>query len=330
MSQTSGPLANLNHGFRARHCPICGSRGATNIYPIDKAYASSRSGVDISDVPVSVARCRGCGHQYIQPVPEPEFLRAFYENYLSMAKEGFYRNRAQEEISSSLRRRYGYWLTRVWDLADGARLLDVGSGLGTFLRLAREQGFEVAGIEPNREAAATVRQKQGVPVHNCMLEDLEASSGYDVVTMWDLLEHLPDPGGAVVKVGEILSERGLLVMETPARDSFIHWLVKGVYRVSAGRIRSPLFKVCGVHHLQYFSENSLQDFLVDHGFEVLEVHRDQTEVEALYRQYRGGGAVERLKVGAYNLLMQVVFLLARLTRRQNKLVVFARKSGRNA
>lgn len=316
--------------FQVQWCPICDCSESEVIYPINKAYASSRSGVDVSEVPVGVARCKNCGHQYIQPVPQPEFLRAFYENYLSMAKEGFYRNRVQEEISPSLRRRYERWLGRIRALGGCGHLLDVGSGLGTFLRLAREKGFEVSGIEPNDEAANMLQENHDVSVYNCMLEDLETSSKYDVIAMWDLLEHLPDPRAAVGKAHELLNSRGLLVIETPARDSFIHWLVKGAYRVSAGRVRGPLFKVCGVHHLQYFSESSLRGFLIDCGFEVLELYRDQTEVEALYQQRKGNRKAEWIRVRSYNYLMQGVFMLARLVGKQNKIIVFARKSGHSA
>jgi 2-polyprenyl-3-methyl-5-hydroxy-6-metoxy-1,4-benzoquinol methylase len=325
MAQSGDPLIEQPKLFEVQPCPVCGFAGSTTMYPVNKAYAVSRSGFDVSDVPLGVAECDRCGHLFIQPVPQSRFLKAFYANYMSIAKDGFYRDRNREEIPSAFRRRYGRWLGRVGDLADEGPLLDVGSGLGTFLRLAEEYGFEVAGIEPNHEAATTLRERCGLRVHNCMLEDFENSERYAVITMWDLLEHLPDPRLALGKSRELLRPRGLLVLETPARDSFIHWLAKGAYRISGGWIKRPLFRVYGVHHLQYFSESSLRRFLADNGFEVIEVYRDQTEVEALIQRPKANGRAGQVKTLAFNTAIRGAFSLARLTGRQNKLVVFARR-----
>lgn len=329
MAQPGEPPIDRGRLFRVEQCPICGLDESETAYPINKSYASSRSGINVSKVPLGVARCKECGHQFIQPVPQPEFLRAFYASYMSIAKNGFYRDRNREKIPSSFRQRYGRWLERIRVLGGGGSLLDVGSGLGTFLRLARERGFEVTGIEPNREAATMLRERYGIFVHNCMLEELNVADRYDVITMWDLLEHVPDPRLALGKSHELLGPRGLLVLETPARDSFIHWLAKGIYHASNGRIKKPLFRVYGVHHLQYFSERSLKGFLANCGFEVVEVHRDQTEVEALFQRPKGNGIVSRAKTVAFNTAIRGAFLLARLTGKQNKLIVFARKLGQS-
>lgn len=327
MAQLGEQLIDQAGLFQVQPCPLCGFDRSSTIYPVNRAYASSRSGMDVSNIPLSVARCKECGHQFIQPVPQTRFLRAFYANYMNKAKDGFYRDRNQEEIPSSFRQRYGRWLERIRALEGAGSLLDVGSGLGAFLRLARENGFEVNGIEPNYEAATMLQERYGTFVHNCMLEELNTPDRYNVITMWDLLEHVPDPRLAISKSHDLLSPRGLLVLETPARDSFIHWLAKGAYRVSIGRIKRPLFRVYGVHHLQYFSESSLRGFLASCDFEIVEVHRDQTEVQALYQRPAKDGRVNWAKTKAFNAAIRGAFSLARLTGRQNKLVVFARKLG---
>ncbi len=193
-----------------------------------------------------------------------------------------------------------------------------------FLRLAREYGFGVAGVEPNLEAANELQDRYGIPVHKCLLEELESSTQYDIVTMWDLLEHLPDPHVAICKVYKMLMPSGLLVLEIPARDSFIHWLVKEVYRISLGQISRPLFLVYGIHHLQYFSENSIRKFLMRNGFEIVEVHRDETDVQALCRGPKRD-LISRINAILYNTFIRLAFFLGRLLRKQNKLVVFAKK-----
>lgn len=322
--QTSEVPVNKSKLFRAGQCPVCEYDKTKAIYPIDKAFVSSLSGIDISDLPVSVARCEACGHQFIRPVPQPLFLKAFYGAYMSEAKKGFYKERAQEEIPVSFRRRYGRWLERVRYLGGRDSLLDVGTGLGMFLRLAREYGFEVAGVEPNDEAAEVLQKRYGIQVHACLIEELDTLAKYDMVTMWDLLEHLPDPQKVVRKAHKMLNPGGLLVLEIPARDSFIHWLVKSAYRVSAGRISRPLLLVYGIHHLQYFSEKSIRSFLSANGFEVIEVCRDETEVQTLIRP-QGRSRLSYAKATLYNTFVRGSFLLARLLKKQNKLIVFAQK-----
>lgn len=318
-------LRRVNHSqdlFRQNVCPVCSAERLTGVFPIDTEFAGQISGMDLSGLYVGVAHCEGCGHQFIWPVPQPAFLKAFYATYMSVAKDGFYRDRSRREIPDSFRKYYGQWLERLRAAGGQGSLLDIGSGLGMFLRLAREYGFEVAGVEPNREAADALEKRYGIPVHRCLLEELDTPAEYNVVSMWDLLEHVPDPRKAMLKAHEVLRPGGWLVLETPVRDSIIHWLAKGLYRISAGRIRRPLFRVYGIHHLQYFSEESIRWFLADNGFKVIEARRDETNVHALLKQPESGS---RMKTEAYNAAMRGAFLLARLLRKQNKLIVLARR-----
>lgn len=310
--------------FKNIPCPVCGFERSKYIYPIDKAYASSRSGLDISDVVVNVASCEECGHQFVQPLPQPTFLKAFYSRYIPSARDGFYRSRSQAEIPVAFRRRYGRWLQRISALHENGRtLLDVGAGFGAFLRLAREFGYDVFGVETNPEAAKETQDLYGIPVYNCILEELDASSQYDVVTMWDLLEHLPDPHVGMSKIHDLLNPDGILVLEIPVRDSLIHWLAKVLYRLSLGRIKRPLFLIYGIHHLQYFSKNSIRSFLAVNGFEVAEQYRTETDVGALCKRPRKG-LFNGAGVWAYNAAIRGAFLLGNLLRRENKLLIFAK------
>lgn len=310
--------------FASVPCVCCGAEGVAVRYPIDLRHASAISGFDIRDKPIGVAVCHRCGHEFIQPVPQPAFLRAYYSNYMSGAKSGFYRERAADSIPERFRSRYEPWLCIMATMLDGRRrLLDVGAGLGMFLRLARERGFEVRGVEPNKEVADVLTARHGIPVVNNLFEQVELDEQVDVITMWDLLEHLADPRAALVKVASLLAPKGLLVLEIPSRDSLLHTLAKGIYRISGGRVRRPLYLVCGLHHLHYFSERDISRLLGETGFEVREIHRGETELESLYRDKFGERS---LAAKTYNLALAVVFRMARLLRRQNKLIIFAQNT----
>jgi len=307
--------------FNWESCPVCGGLSGPIIYPIDIQYLAGHSGLDVSTDQIGVAACQTCAHQFIQPSPSPQFLTLFYASYMSAAKNGFYEARHAREIPVSFREYYSPWLKKIQSVLKRPTptLLDIGCGLGMFLRLARESGFEVRGIEPNAEAVERLASEYSIEAHNTLLEDYSGDETFDVVTMWDLLEHLARPNAAIEKVHSILNPGGLIVLEVPVRDSLLHWAAKTLYRLSFGRIRRPLFLTYGVHHLQYFTAKSMSALLNEHGFDVLDNRRDETNLEAVRR--KSGGFKSRL----YNSSLNVLFWLARFLGKQNKLVVIARK-----
>ena len=216
--------------FEKQACPLCGGECSKESYPINKAHPSRISGFDLSQVAVGVSSCVGCGHQFIQPVPTTRFLAAYYAYYITQAKENFYRRRQLIEIPTSFRQVYGERLSRIQAVVGGTgSLLDVGCGFGMFLRLAKEYGFDVSGVEANADAAKWLKETCEIHVERCLFENFETSQGFDVITMWDLLEHLADPIAALRKAFALLRPGGVLIVETPARDSVVHWIAKLAY-----------------------------------------------------------------------------------------------------
>ena len=146
-------------------CPICGSNHRRRLYPIDEVYAERISGYSLAAESIGVVACGDCGHEYIYQVPSAKFLCSFYSNYMSTAKTGFYSDRALEDVPANFRARYQPWLSLIkkW-VQPGARLLDIGAGLGMFLKLAREQGYEVSAVEPNEESTRVLEEHYGIPM----------------------------------------------------------------------------------------------------------------------------------------------------------------------
>lgn len=138
--------------------------------------------------------------------------------------------------------------------------------------------------------------------------------------MWDLLEHLAHPTKAIKQVHAMLNPGGLLALEVPVRDSLLHWIAKASYRLSFGWIVRPVYLVCGVHHLQYFSERSVKVFLEQCDFQVIECCRAETDISALKRNNPG------LKSRAYNMILETLFFLARILKKENKIVIIAKKN----
>jgi SAM-dependent methyltransferase len=131
----------------------------------------------------------------------------------------------------------------------GGRLLDVGCASGSFLEEAAAYGWEVTGVEPSREHFEIAREKlagKGTLICNTLQEAGLARSSFDVLTLWDVLEHVPDPGGFMARCASFLRPGGYLFLNVPDLDSLPARLL---------RERWPLFLP---EHLNYFNRSSLR------------------------------------------------------------------------
>src|SRR5690349_22293158 len=96
------------------------------------------------------------------------------------------------------------------------RLLDVGCSAGFFLKVARDRGFDVHGLEIPADTAALARERYDVDVQVGTLDDAHFEPGsFDVVTMWDVIEHVRDPVGAMSTVARLLKPGGIAALMTP-------------------------------------------------------------------------------------------------------------------
>lgn len=136
------------------------------------------------------------------------------------------------------------------------RILDFGAGTGDFLLSAKMAGWDVAGIEPNKDARERANQKR-VPVY-AGLE--EVSTGlFDCISLWHVLEHLPDPGAILQELGNRLEASGYLIIAVPNYRS----LDARIYREHWAGFDTP-------RHLWHFSRASLRLQLSRWGFECLD------------------------------------------------------------
>jgi SAM-dependent methyltransferase len=194
-------------------CPTCGGRDT----------APFRSGPDRSHgLPgwFQLVRCRACGLVYQQPRPTGRALAAYYPpDYSPHAGAG------RPSLARRLGWRHGYELYRRCRFlsrhADGGRLLDVGCATGSFLEAIRDFGdWRVWGIEPGLAAARQARARD-LDVVVARFEDLRlAPESLEAVTMWDVLEHLPDPVAALSAAREALRPGGHVFLNVPTLDSW--------------------------------------------------------------------------------------------------------------
>lgn len=112
-----------------------------------------------------------------------------------------------------------YYCPRIPQMRPGRRALDVGCGNGAHLLLLRRLGWEVAGFDLADHTVAEVRAA-GIRVHTGSLDELAASEGgFDVISMWHVLEHLEHPRQTLRKLRRLLAPEGVLMIEVPCCES---------------------------------------------------------------------------------------------------------------
>jgi 2-polyprenyl-3-methyl-5-hydroxy-6-metoxy-1,4-benzoquinol methylase len=146
------------------------------------------------------------------------------------------------------------------------RLLDIGCAAGFFLQLMNDIGYETYGVEISEHAAHYAQQEMGLDVFRGDLSEADFQRDFfDVITMWDVLEHLPDFLSALKECNRILDRQGRLIIETVNADSLLARIL--------GR-RWPLF--APPYHLSYFNKESLRKALELSGFTITKTIPIQT------------------------------------------------------
>ena len=164
-------------------------------------------------------RCRHCGLVYQNPQLTPDELAPFYPGDYGAHREG---GRRRIPVLGFLDKdtRIESRCRAVMRYASGGRVLDVGCATGTFLEGMRRRGWEVRGVEPSARAAALCRQKLGLEVQASTLDAAQLeSASFNLVTMWNVLEHVNDPQQTLRRVHDVLRPGGLLVAAVPNTES---------------------------------------------------------------------------------------------------------------
>jgi SAM-dependent methyltransferase len=193
-------------------CVLCGSAEASLLFQASDRLYHTTSRL------FSVVRCRECGMVRLDPQPAAAELRSYYPENYWFEPEKDAAGRLEEAYRRVVLRDHVRFVERALGHAEqaGGPLLDVGCGGGLFLGMMRERGFRVAGLDFSHEAAGIAWRRQGVPALVASLERAPFRAGtVRCVTMFHVLEHLPDPAAYLRAARELLSPEGRLVVQVP-------------------------------------------------------------------------------------------------------------------
>ena len=194
-------------------CPLCGSPSCTVRYS---------SVARIFTPATEVVECNDCGLVYLNPrlarlgdnfSMDEEYLQRWYLPYYQ--KLGLL-TEAQELDRERNRQFHQGALLQMQDYRQTNRVLDVGCAIGLFLAAAQAEGWQSYGVEPSSHLAAYGRERFGLSIAEGELSQANFPPGYfDVVTLWDVTEHLLDPVATYQAVNRVLRPGGLLLLRMP-------------------------------------------------------------------------------------------------------------------
>jgi len=213
-----------------------------------------------------MVRCRGCGLVYLNPRPTAHALLSLYVDYHTRHGQD---GAAWDRLMDRVFREGAELLCKTAHGAGPRRLLDVGCGFGGFVAVMQRRGWEVEGLDPSPTAVAAA-EALGRPVRLGTLDALrDGHRDYDAVTMFYVLEHLPDPMGALRRVWSLLGPGKTLLLRVPHTTPIVRLLAPlGV----GGSLYDPPF------HLYDFSPAVLRTMLQRVGFDDIRTFPGQPTV----------------------------------------------------
>ncbi len=229
-------------------CEFCGSE---RIYK----YHQSDNGARIF-------KCRGCKIQFMNPQYTDEYLADYYSTYI----------RDESKIEDELIKAQTYCLSLVEAFLPGkGNLLEIGSGNGYLLKVAKERGWNPLGHEIDCESAKKVSEKIGMEILCGEFTSINIKNKFDAVMMLHVLEHLKNPVEHINFIGGCLKRSGILFIALPNILSR-----SAIFKLALEKLKIKKKNIAAYydtdHHLWYYSPFTLRKFLEKNGFKILRIY----------------------------------------------------------
>ncbi len=196
-----------------------------------------------------VVKCNNCGLIYINPrIKSDNIIKGYSEG-----KDEAFVSQEEGRIITFER-----CLKIVEKYKKEGKILDIGTAGGTFLNVAKKRGWSVYGVEPNKWLCEWGKKNYDINIKQGTLLDHKFENGFfNVITLWDVLEHVPDPKKILEECYRILKSDGLLVINYPNIGSWISKVMrsKWVFLLSV--------------HLYYFTPKTIKEMLKKTKFSII-------------------------------------------------------------
>jgi len=227
-----------------------------------------------------IVQCNECGLKFVNPRPAANEISSYYESteYISHDTRG----PGIRKMFYSIVRNYTCKKKRILieKYSTGRKLLDIGCGTGEFISSCKTAGWEVTGVEPNQKPREFAIAKHKVDIIDEASLGKLTKPGFDVVTLWHVLEHVHHLEERMQKIKQILNENGILIIAVPNSNSWDaqHY---GKYWAAYDLPR----------HIYHFSKNTISGLAEKFEFSVEEIvpmKFDSFYISLLSEKYQKG------------------------------------------
>lgn len=277
-------------------CIICG-----NNRPIDYEKATWLFNLHS---PFKIVRCNHCDLLWLNPRPTADEYKKIYnsESYF-VQDEGMlessemrafkHKKHFQNRIKKIKKILYGLC---------GMKLLDIGSATGEFVALCRSSGIEATGLETSTYAVGTSREKYGNYFYHGELKSLPLNlkeSTFDVVHLNHTFEHLLDPEDSLKRISELLTNKGIVVIEVP--NEFDNIL--DLFRYCIGIAKPKRYDLHSLHHPFFYSPKSISLLLSKTGYTIISF-KTYLASSVIESEIIGGQIIKRLLLRFGDILLK--------------------------
>lgn len=227
-------------------CPFCKNFQAKPVFKTGK---------------YSLISCTSCDLVYLMPMPTKAQIASLYgEEYFNNEMDHAIGYANYNHMEGVLKKEAAKKIEFIKGATNKKKLLDIGCGLGTFLRVAKSKGFDVCGNDISTYAQKYVKSHLKTEFFLGQLTKISLpKESFDIVTAWDVFEHIPEVNRAFSAVNICLKPGGYLFLTTPNIKS---WDSKFFGKHWYGYKKIP-------EHLIFFSPQSIAKILNANGFKVI-------------------------------------------------------------
>lgn len=197
-----------------------------------------------------LVKCSRCGLVVVHPLPEEQKVLEEYANY---EDERFASQAKGREIT------FNKNLVEIERYKKSGKILDIGTANGPFLYIAKKRGWDVEGVELNKYLIKWAKENYDLDIKQGTIFSNKFKEKFDVVTLWDVLEHVSDPKKVLQKCYSLLKEDGVFVVNYPDYRSYI---------ARALGKKWPFYLSV---HLYYFDRKTIKMSLSSAGFKVVKI-----------------------------------------------------------
>lgn len=206
----------------------------------------------------SIVQCRSCRFVYVNPRVENIQLSSIYRyNYFKNKDYGYIGYEQEKRLRE---KNFERWLNDAESFIPKQtpiNSLDVGCAAGYCLELMQKKGWKVKGLELDQEMCKDLQQA-GFEISETTIEAFETTGKFSVITLFDVIEHIPGIDSAFKKLRSLLTDDGIIILVTPDYNSFQRKLMGKSW-----------FQFKPIEHIQYFDLRSLKSFANRNGLEII-------------------------------------------------------------